>query len=232
MSVIAVLGVGPGLGLAVARRFAAAGHTAALVSRTDARHAAYLSALPGSGHRAYPADLTGLDALTATVTRITDDLGPISTAYFGPAVAGARGIVALPGADADAIREPIDNLLLPAVTAVAAVLPGMLARGAGTILLPGGLSGLRPMPMLGNLAPMSAALRMYALTLHDALAGTGVHVGALTIGGLITGGDIHRMVTATPGGNAYPTLDPDEIAEAAWQMTTDRSPAEQVFEAA
>jgi NAD(P)-dependent dehydrogenase (short-subunit alcohol dehydrogenase family) len=230
MSVIAVLGAGPGLGLSVARRFAAAGHTAALVSRVDARHAAYLSALPGSGHRAYAADLTDLEALTATVSRITGDLGPITTAYFGPAVLGARGIVALPGADAGAIREPIDNLLLPAVTAVAAVLPGMLARGAGTILLPGGLSGLRPMPQLGNLGPMSAALRMYALTLHDALAGTGVHVGALTIGGLVTGGDIHRMVTSGPGGDAYPALDPGAMAEAAWQMTVDRSPAELIFE--
>jgi NAD(P)-dependent dehydrogenase (short-subunit alcohol dehydrogenase family) len=240
--VIAVLGVGPGLGLSVARRFAASGCTVALASRTEARHDAYLAALPGpadgghgdapgSGHRGYAADLTDLDALTAVVGRITDDLGPIEIAYFGPAVAGSRGIVPLPSAGAADVREPLDNVLMPAVAAVSAVLPGMLERGSGTILLPGGLSGLRPMPVLGNLAPMSAALRMYALTLHDSLAGTGVHVGALTIGGLITGGDIHRMVTAGPGGDAYPTLDPDAIAEAAWRMAAERTPAEVVFEA-
>jgi NADP-dependent 3-hydroxy acid dehydrogenase YdfG len=231
MSVIAVLGVGPGLGLAVARRFAAAGSAVAMVSRSDARHDAYLAALPGSGHRAFTADLTDPGALTATVARISDDLGPIETLYHGPAVAGSRGIVPLPSADAGAIREPIDNLLLPAVTAVTAVLPGMLARGSGAILLPGGLSGRRPMPVLGNLAPASAALRMYALTLHEAVAAGGVFVGALTIGGLIAGGDIHRMVTAGPGGDAYPVLDPGEIAEAAWRMAAGRSPAETVFEA-
>jgi hypothetical protein len=70
---------------------------------------------------------------------------------------------------------------------------------------------------------------MYVLTLHAALADRGVYVGALTIGGLITGGDIHRMLTEQ--GRRLPTLDPDAIAETAWRMAADRTDAEAVFDA-
>jgi NAD(P)-dependent dehydrogenase (short-subunit alcohol dehydrogenase family) len=228
MTVIAVLGVGPGLGLSIARRWAAEGYTVAMVSRSPTRHDAYLGALPPGGHRAYPADVTDPVALGRVLTRIRRDLGSIDAVYFGPAAAGRQGIVPLAEAGAEALREPIELLLMPLPTVVAAVLPEMLGRGAGTILIPTGLSGRRVLPRLGNLAPASGALRMYALTLAASLAGRGVHVGALTIGGLIAGGDIHRMISG--GDPGRPTLDPDEIAAAAWKMATDRSTTELVFD--
>jgi NAD(P)-dependent dehydrogenase (short-subunit alcohol dehydrogenase family) len=223
--VMAVLGVGPGLGLSIARRFAKEGYTLAMVSRTDARHESYRAAVGNA--RTYTADLTDQTQLLRVVERITTDLGPLDTVYFGPAAAGTRGIVPLTEAGPDDVREPIDTLLIPAATLVSAVLPAMLERAHGTILLPGGLSGLRVMPMLGNLAPASAALRMYALTLHAALAGRGVYVGALTIGGLITGGDIHELLRD----HNLPTLDPDEIADTAWRLTVERTEPEAVFAA-
>ncbi|GAA4707428.1 SDR family NAD(P)-dependent oxidoreductase [Phytohabitans rumicis] len=228
---IAVLGVGPGLGLSIARRFGREGHAVALVSRSDARHAAYRAELADAGieSRAYTADLTDPVAQRAVVARIADDHGGIDTVYFGPAAAGARGITPLAAADPEDVREPLENILLPAVHLVSAVLPAMLDRGAGTLLFAGGLSGLRPMPMLGNLAPASAALRMYALTLHATVADRGVYVGALTVGGLITGGDIHRTVTEQ--GHRMPTLDPDAIAETAWRMAAERTRPEEVFDA-
>jgi NAD(P)-dependent dehydrogenase (short-subunit alcohol dehydrogenase family) len=228
MKVIAVLGVGPGLGLSVARRWAAEGYAVAMASRSPARHEDYLGALPSPGHRAYAADVTDPSALGAVLARIRDDFGRIDAAYFGPAAAGRRGIVPLPEADAEALREPIELLLLPLPTLVAAVQPEMLERGDGTILVPTGLSGRRVLPRLGNLAPASGALRMYALTLAAAVADRGVHVAAITIGGLIAGGDIHRMVSA--GDPGLPTLDPDEIAAAVWQTATDRTETELVFD--
>jgi NAD(P)-dependent dehydrogenase (short-subunit alcohol dehydrogenase family) len=228
MKVIAVLGIGPGLGLSIARRWAAEGYAVAMVSRSTDRHAAYLDTAGAPDGRAYAADVTDPAALSAVLAQIRDDFGRIDAAYFGPAAAGRRGIVPLPEADAEALREPIELLLLPLPTLVAAVLPEMLERGDGTILVPTGLSGRRPLPRLGNLAPASAALRMYALTLAAAVADRGVHVGAITIGGLIAGGDIHKMVSADAPG--LPTLDPDEIATAAWQMATARTDTELVFD--
>jgi NAD(P)-dependent dehydrogenase (short-subunit alcohol dehydrogenase family) len=230
--VIAILGVGPGLGMSMARRFGREGFAVALVSRTDARHAGYRAELAAVGveSRSYPADVTDAGQVRDVLARIAADLGEIDTVYYGPAaVSAGAGIVALPEADAAAVRGPFESMVLPAVGFVAAALPSMLQRGDGALFFGGGLSGLRPMPMLGNFAPASAALRMYVLTLAAAVKEKGVYAATLTIGGLIERGDIHRMF-AEQGGQ-LPTLDPDEIADTAWEMYVARDEAEAVFDA-
>jgi NAD(P)-dependent dehydrogenase (short-subunit alcohol dehydrogenase family) len=230
--VLAVLGAGPGLGMSMARRFGREGFAVALVSRTDARHAGYRAELAAAGveSRSYPADVTDTDQVRAVLARIAGDLGEIDTVYYGPAAASAgAGIVALQEADAAAVRAPFESMVLPAVDLVAAALPPMLQRGDGALFFGGGLSGLRPIPMLGNLAPASAALRMYVLTLAAAVKDQGVYAATLTIGGLIERGDIHRMFLEQ--GGQLPTLDPDEIADTAWRMYVARDEAEAVFDA-
>jgi NAD(P)-dependent dehydrogenase (short-subunit alcohol dehydrogenase family) len=230
--VIAVLGVGPGLGMSMARRFGREDFAVALVSRTDARHAGYRAELAADGveSRSYAADVTDQQQVRDVLARIAADLGEIDTVYYGPAAASAGpGIVALPDADAAAVRAPFESMVLPAVDLVAAALPSMLQRGDGALFFGGGLSGRQPMPMLGNLAPASAALRMYVLTLAAAVKDQGVYAATLTIGGLIERGDIHRMFLEQ--GGQLPTLDPDEIADTAWRMYVARDEAEAVFDA-
>ncbi|MET8852849.1 SDR family NAD(P)-dependent oxidoreductase [Amycolatopsis sp. NPDC004625] len=230
--VLAVLGVGPGLGLSIARHFGREGFTTALVSRTDARHATYREALTGIDARTYTADVTDEAQLRDVLARITADAGEIDTVYFGPADAtSGPGITPLTEAGADVLRASIESFMLPAARLAGAVLPEMLARGSGALLFAGGLSGKYPMPMLGNLAPASAALRMYVLTLHATLREKGVYAGILTIGGLIERGDIHRVFTAQDHGFTPGTLDPDDIAEQAWSLYTERDRAEAEFNA-
>ncbi|WP_435869946.1 SDR family NAD(P)-dependent oxidoreductase [Amycolatopsis mediterranei] len=220
---LAVLGVGPGLGLSIAHRFGREGFTTALVSRTDARHADYRASLAGITAPTYTADVTDEAQLGTVLARITADAGELDTVYFGPADATAGGgITPLTEAGAGSLRAAFDSLVVPAAKLVGAVLPGLLARGSGSLLFAGGLSGKYPMPMLGSLAPASAALRMYVLTLHAALRETGVHAGILTIGGLVERGDIHRMMTAQDHGFTVGTLDPDDIAEKAWSLYVER----------
>jgi NAD(P)-dependent dehydrogenase (short-subunit alcohol dehydrogenase family) len=229
--VIAVLGAGPGLGMSMARRFGREGFAVALVSRTDTRHAGYRAELAAEGieSRSYPADVTDAEQVRAVLARITAELGEIDTVYYGPAAMSAgSGIVPLADAGAAAVRAAFESLVLPAVDVVAATLPPMLQRGDGALFFGGGLSGLRPMPMLGNLAPASAALRMYVLTLAAAVQEQGVYAATLTIGGLIERGDIHRMFTDQ--GGSLPTLDPDDIADTAWRMYVARDEAEAVFD--
>ncbi|NBH04975.1 SDR family NAD(P)-dependent oxidoreductase [Amycolatopsis sp. SID8362] len=230
--VIAVLGVGPGLGLSIARRFGREGFTTALVSRTAARHDAYREALTGIPTHTYTADVTDDAQLRAVLARITADAGEIDTVYFGPADAtGGAAIKPLTEAGPDDLRTPFENFMLPAANLVHAALPPMLARGSGALLFAGGLSGKHPMPMLGTLAPASAALRMYVLTLHAALREKGVYAGILTIGGLIERGDIHRVFTSQDHGFTAGTLNPDDIAEKAWSLYAERDAAEAEFNA-
>ncbi|KDN17534.1 short-chain dehydrogenase [Amycolatopsis rifamycinica] len=229
--VLAVLGVGPGLGLSIARRFGREGFTTALVSRTDTRHAGYRASLAGVNAPTYTADVTDEAQLRDVLVRITADAGEIDAVYFGPADATAGpGITPLTEAGAGTLRASFDAVVAPAARLVEAVLPGLLARGSGSLLFAGGLSGKYPMPMLGSLAPASAALRMYVLTLHAALRETGVHAGILTIGGLVERGDIHRVFTSQDHGFTVGTLDPDDIAERAWRLYTERE-AEAEFNA-
>ena len=229
--VIAVLGVGPGLGLSIARRFGREGFTTALVSRTPTRRASYRESLGGSTTHTYTADVTDPAELEAVLARVEAEAGEIDTVYFGPADPSGPGPVPLTSADAGTLGAAFEAIVSPAARLVEAVLPRMLARGSGSLLFAGGLSGKHPMPMLGTLAPASAALRMYVLTLNAALRETGVYAGILTIGGLIERGDIHRMFTAQDHGFAVGTLDPDVIADKAWSLYVERNEAEAEFNA-
>lgn len=229
--VIAVLGAGPGLGLSIAHRFGREGFAVALVSRTSARHPAYLKELEGTDAHAYAANVRDPEALREVLATVTKDLGPIDTVYFGPVTADGGGPIAITDAPAATITAAFETLVHPAVDLVNAVLPDMLARDIGTILIPGGLSGKNPIPMLGALAPASAALRMYVLTLNEALKDTNVYAATLTIGGLIEGGDIHTAAAHAYPAADLPMLDPAEIADAAWTMYTTRDLPEREFNA-
>lgn len=233
MSTAAVIGVGPGLGMSMAHRFGREGHTVALVSRTDTRHAGYVSALADKGITAesYVADVRDRDQLMSTLDAI-EARDRLDVVYYGP---GAIDLERRPGAITETTTAEVRSMMdgvYPAIDVARRVLPGMLARGAGGLLFAGGLSAVTPMPFLGALAVISAALRNYVITLNAGLAGTGVYAGTLTIGGLVERGDIHRFVRSRPEqfGDVPPrTLDPDDIAEAAWTMYTARDRAEEVF---
>ena len=228
MGTIVVFGAGPGLGMSIAHRFGREGHRVALVSRGDARHAGYLADLAARGVEAaaYTADVRDPASLTAAIEAIGDP----EIVYYGPAALDpADHPTPITEADSDAVRQAM-TWVYAAVDVVQAVLPGMLSRGSGGILVAGGLSSVVPLPALGNLALSSAALRNYALTLHAALADRGVYAGTLTIGGLIDRGDIHRFMSSQPNAASY-TLNPDDIAEVAWELYTKRDRAEAVFNA-
>jgi NAD(P)-dependent dehydrogenase (short-subunit alcohol dehydrogenase family) len=218
--------------MSIARRFGREGFAVALVSRSDARHAGYREELAAAGveSRSYAADLADADELRAVIGRITSDLGEIDTVYFGPGSPDGPLPVPITDVDAAGVRQPIEAAVIPPVTLVAAVLPAMLERGDGTLFFAGGLSGKYPMPMLGSLAPASAALRMYVMTLAAAVKERGVYAATLTIGGLIERGDIHRMFQEQ-GWPSPGTLDPDDIADTAWRMYEARDQPEAEFNA-
>ncbi|MET9626128.1 SDR family NAD(P)-dependent oxidoreductase [Lentzea sp. NPDC006480] len=224
-----VLGVGPGLGMSIAHRFGREGYEVVLISRSTARHAGYLAELAEAGvtARAFAVDVQDREKLLSTM----DEIGAVDVVYYGPA---GGDFDAMPGeitsTTSDEARAALD-WVYPAVDVTQHVLPGLVERGGG-LLFAGGLSSVVPMPMLGAFALGSAALRNYAVTLNAALHDKGVYAGTLTIGGIIERGDIHRVVENKPeqfGNLAGHTLNPDDIAETAWQMFVKRDRAEEVF---
>ncbi|SNT30623.1 NADP-dependent 3-hydroxy acid dehydrogenase YdfG [Streptosporangium subroseum] len=233
---VVVIGAGPGLGMSIAQRFGREGYAVALISRTDVRHAGYVASLAEAGIEAasFAADVRDRDRLLSTLDAINERFGTIDVLYYGTAAADLdiprRPIIETTAEDA---REAMDALY-PAIDAVGRVLPGMVERGTGGLLFAGGLSSVMPMPALGGLALSAAAMRNYALTLNTALAEKGVYVGNLTIGGLIERGDIYRLVTSQPerfGDVGSSTLDPDAIADTAWDLYVKRDRPEATFSA-
>lgn len=236
-----VLGAGPGLGLSIARRFARGGHPVAVVSRSDTRHGQYLDAIRAEGGTgiAATADVLDWDQVAELLPRIEQQLGPIEVLYYGPAGMAPHDFpVPVEQITGDVVRAS-SGVLHGAVDAVAGVLPGMLKRGRGTILLPTGISAVRPMPQLGQLALVAAALRGYAVTLNAAVADRGVFVGSIVIGGGVRGGDIHTSMASDAellaeigldaDRLAAMSLDPDAMAEQVWDLAAARDRVELVF---
>ncbi|MGI5501973.1 SDR family NAD(P)-dependent oxidoreductase [Lentzea sp. CA-135723] len=226
---VVVLGAGPGLGMSVAHRFGREGYEVVLISRRAERHAGFLESLAAKGvkARAFAVDLFDRDAVKSTL----DAVGPVDVLYYGPA---AISMDVLPpeiaATTSDEVRAAMDSVYA-GIDITRLVLPGVIERGGG-LLFAGGLSAVRPMPVLGALTLSSAAMRNYAVTLNASLAEKGVYAGTLTIGGVIGRSDIHQVVAANPGqfgGLADRTLDPDEIADTAWQMFVKRDRAEEIF---
>ncbi len=182
--VCTIVGMGPGVALSVARRFAAAGHAIAMVARDAERLTRLTDELRASDHVAYgfPADAGDADALNATFEQIHAQLGPTSVLIYNAAVLR-------PGTPADLAPAQLEHDLrvnvVGALVSAQAVLPGMKAAGKGTILFTGGGLALDPNPRFASLAIGKAAIRSLTMTLASELGPLGIHVATVTICGLV-----------------------------------------------
>ncbi|MFD3730028.1 SDR family NAD(P)-dependent oxidoreductase [Streptomyces sp. NPDC058632] len=186
MTTFALVGAGPGLGLAAARRFGAAGHRVALISRS-AQHQDTLAAELARENihaRGFSADVLDPASLTAALGEAADSLGPVEVLQFSPVPRGdfMKPVLDTTAADLD---DPLAFSVKGPVTCVNAVLPGMRALGRGTLLFVNGGSAVRPHPERAGTSIAFAAESAYAAMLHDALAGENIHAAQLIIPGAI-----------------------------------------------
>jgi NADP-dependent 3-hydroxy acid dehydrogenase YdfG len=220
--VIAVIGAGPGLGLAVARRFGREGYAVALVARNGTRLEAFADTLRAEGIEAagFAADVGDRATLPDLVAAITARFGPIDVLEYAPAGPEwmARA-VDVRDCDAASFDFPLDLLVRSPAELVRLVLPGMLERKRGAILYGLPASATVPYPRLANAGAMAAAARAYLHCLHVSLAGTGVYAGLLQVGGMVGGSDSARVAAEKWGAAALPEpLDPAVPAAALWDL--------------
>jgi NAD(P)-dependent dehydrogenase (short-subunit alcohol dehydrogenase family) len=220
---IVVVGAGAGLGQAVARRFGREGFGVALVARTAARVTALAGDLRGEGidAAAFPCDIADRETLTTTIDAITQRFGRIDVVEFAPTGLDWLSLIT-PVLDVTvASLDYVFDLLVRAPIALfGAVLPGMLARGDGALLMGTGGRVDKPVPHVGNIGIAMAAARNYQFNLNAALADTGVYAGLLQVGGGIAGSDAIREYAKDrdPG----ELLDPADLANTYWDMYVKR----------
>ncbi|MEV4516997.1 SDR family NAD(P)-dependent oxidoreductase [Dactylosporangium sp. NPDC049525] len=229
---IAVFGAGTGLGTAVARRFGREGYRVALVARNRPRLDALADALTGEGIEAagFAADLADPAGVPVLVTRITARFGRIDVVEYAPIT--TEGFTPATALDAATMRRHTDLFLLTPIEIVRAVLPQLLDRGDGGILIGQGSTAVHPRPHLSGAGPAMAATRNYIHSLHGELADRGVYAGVLHVGAMILGSAGHtamlsgQMATRLDV-SQIPTVDPADLAETVWSMYTKRDAVEQ-----
>jgi short-subunit dehydrogenase len=209
MTTIAVIGAGPGLGAAVARRFGREGFAVALVARDPERTKALAADLTDQGVTAqgFAADVRDPEALAAALDAAHTGLGPIEVLQYSPSPHRDFMLPVLETGHADLVG-PIEFSVYGSVAAVRQVLPGMRALGRGTILLVNGGTAVVPHPDRAGTSIAFAAESAYGHMLHDSLAAEGIHVAQLVVPGAIVPGH-HRK-------------DPAVLADTLWGIHRDR----------
>jgi len=202
MSSAIVIGAGPGIGTAVARRIAREGLGVGLVARSAATVAAAEAAVRAEDAEAHGvrADVTDERGLRAALDAIVDRLGVPDLLVYNAAL--IRGD--LPGELST--REHLDAWavnVVGAITAAAQLAPRMIEHGGGTILITGGMP--EPVPGVTSLSLGKAGVRALTELLERHYGPDGVHAATVTVGGVVA------------PGTAY---DPDEIAEHYWRLHT------------
>ncbi|MEV4891782.1 SDR family NAD(P)-dependent oxidoreductase [Nonomuraea sp. NPDC055795] len=199
MSGVVIIGAGPGIGQAVARRFAREGRSVALVARGEQTVRAVAAAVGGEAEvLTATADAGDENRLRAALDKILAERGVPEVVVYNAAVIqpDRPGELSLDGH----LGRWAVNVGGALVTAPR-VLPGMGRSGGGTFLITGGM----PEPKAGylSLSLGKAGIRTLVAALDEEYGPAGVHVASITVGGVVAAGT---------------AFDPADIAEHYWRL--------------
>lgn len=174
--ICAAVGMGEGLGVALAKTFAAAGFDIGVVSRTKEGVQPAVTAAITAGARVeiFEADARRPALLTQALSDISERLGEIEILIYNPR--GPLTFKAPLDLTSTEFRELLDLEVIGALAAAQAVLPAMLERGRGTILYSSAAAGLGPLGQNLMYATGKSGLRAMAQSLSRAYASRGIHV--------------------------------------------------------
>lgn len=205
-----VTGATAGIGNAFARRLAADGHDLVLVARDAVRLGEVkeqLRATHGIEVEVISADLTDRAQLERVADRVRDAARPVdvlvNNAGFGPKQRIHEG-------DLD-VEERLVAIMVTAVLVLThAALPGMVARGRGTVVTVSSVAGFMPG---GTYSAAKAWATTFTASVAAQTAGTGVRAVALCPGFVRT--EFHQRagltMTSMP---AWAWLDADALVDA------------------
>jgi NAD(P)-dependent dehydrogenase (short-subunit alcohol dehydrogenase family) len=219
--VAVVVGVGPGLGASVARRFAREGYALGLMARGMDKLTPVQTAITAAGGVALsvPSDATDAASVGAAFARMRESLGAPDVLVYNASAFRMASIVEV---TPEMMRDCFDVSCVGALIAAREVLPDMVKRKRGTILLTGATASLRGSARFAPFAASKFALRALGQSMARELGPQGIHVAHVVVDGQI----------GAPGPSlrdASTMLAPDAIAETYWQLHT-QDPTAWTFE--
>ncbi len=229
--VAVVTGSSRGIGRAVAERLAEHGAKVVISSRKlepCEQVAAALNARHGAGTAiAVAANISSKEALHNLVSETMQRLGPVdvlvcnaaSNPYYGP----------MAGISDEQFRKVLDNNILSNHWLISAVVPGMIERKGGSIIIVSSIGGLRGSPIIGAYCISKAADLQLARNLAVEYGPHNVRVNCIAPGLIKT--DFARALWEDPVALAARSAEtplrrigePDEIAGAAVYLASPAS---------
>jgi NAD(P)-dependent dehydrogenase (short-subunit alcohol dehydrogenase family) len=193
-----VIGAGPGIGAAVARRLAREGFSVGAVARSQNTLDDVIASLDGARAFGASADVTDERGLRETLDHLVEELGgpPELLVYNAGKIQQDR-----PGELT--AREHLDAWAVNVVGAITAATHLARDMKKGTIIFTGGMP--EPLPVATSLSLGKAGIRALTELLAREYGQAGIHVATVTVAG------------AVEPGTAF---DPDAIAEQYWRLHT------------
>ena len=211
---VVVLGAGPGLGVAIARRFARQGFALGLMARSEESLSAVREEVEGAGGTALAVrvDATDPASVARAFDEVREELGDPEVFVYNAGAFQMGGILELtPEHFDDCFKANCSG----AFYAAQQVLPAMLEKGRGTVILTGATAALRGSANFAALATGKFGLRALAQSMAREFGPRGIHVAHVVIDGQI---DTPRVREMSPEREAHTMLSPDAIAENYWQL--------------
>ncbi|HUX11687.1 MAG TPA: SDR family oxidoreductase [Spirochaetia bacterium] len=175
---VIVTGASSGIGRATARALVKAGCRVTLAARSTDKLTALATEL-GSAAFAVPTDVTVAADVTALVSRTISQFGRIDAMF-------ANAGIFIPGSFAEGNAEDWSRTLSVNVEAVFrcihAVLPHMIARKSGDIIMTSSISGCVDIASEPVYSASKHAIQSFAHTLRQQVAPAGIRVGAVSPG--------------------------------------------------
>jgi NAD(P)-dependent dehydrogenase (short-subunit alcohol dehydrogenase family) len=131
----------------------------------------------------FKCDVANSEEVVTNVRQVIDQLGPIDRLTHAAAIMPSRAII---NEDVASVNRMMNINFGGTLNLVTAVLPAMLARNSGEIVLFGSVIGEAMLPNLGAYSASKAAVNVYGETLAWELDKTGINVHVVYPSGVDT----------------------------------------------
>lgn len=213
--VAVIVGAGPGLGCALARRFARAEMHVAMAARRGDKLDAFAAECSGIHHhaRAYGCDATDEQSVESLFQQVESEFGKPDLVVYNAGAFVPKGMLETTVGEFERCWRVgcLGGFLVGRAALKAMLGSGGDERGRGTILFTGATASLRGGARFQNLAVGKFGLRALAQSMAREFQPKGIHVAHIVIDGRI------RPQAEAPTG-ADDFLDPEAIAETYYQL--------------
>ena len=236
---IVIGGVGDGIGLSIARRFARDGHPAILVARDQEKLEGYAEEIEAEGGSAFArsSDFRNEDAVAGLFDELNAQFGPPEVAVFN---AGSQYKSPLLETPAKMFEKLWRLACFAGFVFGREAARHMLAEGRGTILFTGATASMRGNEGFAAFSAAKFGLRACAESMARELGPKGIHVASVIIDGGVDMPIIHqRFPDLRERVGEDGLLAPDEVAEtyiqihrqsrSAWSSQVDLRPWSEHF---